>query len=105
MRMIVTMLVVVIMVVGVTLHPALHLLHDLTGDLLERDRRDGVRLSDDDRLAAVAADDHLRIDRHLAEERHAEHLRRALPAAVSEDLLPLTAVLADEEAHVLDDAE
>src|SRR5258708_38492319 len=98
MHVIVTRLVLVVMVmtVRVPFHPALHLLHDLPGDLPEGLGGNGVGLGDDDRLACVAAYDHARVDRPLAEERHAEHLGRPFPAAVSEDLFALAAVLADE---------
>src|SRR5260221_2911736 len=105
MYVIVTMLVLMVVTVGMPFHSALHLLHDLPGDLPEGLGGNGVGLGDDDRLAAVAADDHARVDRYLAEEGHAEHLGRPFPAAMTEDLLTLAAVLADEVAHVLDDAE
>jgi hypothetical protein len=47
-----------------------------------------------DRLAAVAAFRHARVDGDLAEERHAGTFRQPLPAAVTEDLVTL-AVVAD----------
>src|SRR5436190_1208405 len=63
------------------------------------------RIEDDDRFAAVAAHHHLRIDRDLAEEGDAEELSGLAAAAVAEDLFALAAMIADEVAHVLDDAE
>ena len=57
-----------------------------------------------DRLALVAALGHVRIDRDLAEERHAGFLGQFPAAAVAEYVMAL-AVRADEVAHVLDDAE
>src|SRR5581483_12020347 len=73
-------------------HPAFDLRSDLFRELDEGLRCRRIRVHGDDRLAAVAAYDDLRIDRHFAEERHASHLRRFLAAAVAEDLRPLPAV-------------
>src|SRR5438093_13327287 len=75
---------------------ALDLRDDLCRDVAERLRRRGRRIEHHDRLPTVAPHHHLRIDGHLAEEGDAEHLRSALSAAVSEDLLALAAVPADE---------
>src|SRR5436305_1449629 len=71
--------------------------------LPERFRRRGRRIEDENRFAAVAADDDFRIDRNLAEEWNAEELRSFAAAAVAEDFFALAAVPADEVAHVLDD--
>src|SRR5438034_1373001 len=57
------------------------------------------------RRAFVSVAHHRRVERYRAEERHAEALRRALPAALGEDRRLLAAVRADEDAHVLHDAE
>src|SRR6266511_1745275 len=97
--------IVILRAVGVPFHAALELLDDLARDFIERVRGRRRRIEDHDRLAGVAADDDLRIDRHFSEEWDAEHLRGLLAAAVTEDLFALAAVAADEIAHVLDDAE
>ena len=65
-------------------------------------------------LAAGLGDDHRRagigfsriaMERHRAEERHADALRLVLGAAMAENVRALAAMRAEEIAHVLDDAE
>src|SRR5207302_9883317 len=73
--------------------------------MTERLRRGGRWIEDENRLAAVAADYDLRIDRDFAEEGDAEEFGGFAAAAVAEDFFALAAVAADEVAHVLDDAE
>src|SRR5207237_10485882 len=91
--------------VRVTFHPRLDLRHDLSRELVKPFRRGRVRTKDHDRLARITADHDLRIDRHFAEERNAEHFGGFLSAAVTENLFALAAMSADEVAHVLDEAE
>src|SRR5258708_991359 len=91
--------------VRVSRRARLHLLHDRHRQLPERLGRGRRWIEDDDRLAAVAADDDLRVDRDLAEKWNAEELGGPAAATVAEDLFALAAVAADEIAHVLDDAK
>src|SRR5207237_10034770 len=82
--------------VRVTFHPRLDLRHDLSRELFKRFRRGRVRTKDHDRLARITADHDLRIDRHFAEERNAEHFGGFLSAAVTENRFALAAMVADE---------
>ncbi len=79
------------------------------GDAL-RDGRDGPRrgrlgIAREDRLAAVAALAQRRLERHLAEQRHAELLRQRLATALAEGIRGLPAAGAGEARHVLDHAQ
>src|SRR5436305_13823233 len=97
--------VVVCVLVRMPGHARLDLPLHAAGDVAEGLRGDGIGIEHHDRLAAVAAHHHLRIERHLAQERYAEHVGRAVAAAVAEDLFALAAVPADVVAHVLHDAQ
>src|SRR4051812_13672554 len=59
----------------------------------------------DHRLSGVAPDPYLRIERQLAQEVHLHLFRRALPAAVAENVDALAAMRAAQVAHVLDQPE
>src|SRR3954471_8768654 len=64
-----------------------HLLRHCARHVAERAGRNGIRLGDDDRPALVAAGAHVRLKRHLAQERHAVGLPDLLAAAAPEDLV------------------
>src|SRR5688572_19708283 len=66
-----------------------HLLGYESGQFDERLRRRRGWIGGNNGLAGVSTDHHLRIDRHLPEERDAQHLGSAFPAAVTEDFLAL----------------
>ena len=64
-----------------------------------------VRPLSTDRQAGVRVLADLHVQRHLAEERHAEALGLVARAAVAENVRSRAALRAQEIAHVLDDAE
>src|SRR5688572_28576315 len=82
-----------------------HLLGHESGQFDERLRRRRGWIGGHDGLAGVSTNDYLRIDRNLSEKRYAEHFGCSFSAAVTENLFALSAVTADEVAHVLDDSQ
>src|SRR5947208_9151501 len=78
-------------------------LPDLGGDVAEGLRVGRIRLRHGDRAALVRGFADREIERHLAKEIGAEPLGFAARAAMREDVAALTAMRAQEIAHILDD--
>src|SRR5438552_17974495 len=78
---------------------------DAAGDLLVDVRGRTVGIGDDGRHARVGLLADPDVERKLTQELDAVVLAHLEPAALAEDVLLVTALAADMEAHVLDDAE
>src|SRR5512136_2513911 len=82
-----------------------HARRHLTRDLLQSFARRAAGIKRDDRLAIVAAVTDARVNRHAAQERHAQARRHPRAAAAAKDVGWVAAVGANEGSHVLDDAK